>query len=483
MDAVVEFWKELPDYLQWGLLPWLVATAFISFSLKNPGEGRDRFLKIIKKQALQSYYHNKLKGLLNDTAKHFFKDHELLKARRKNRSNNTYSNAGFFNTYTESSYVFLLWLALVYPLLFVMTTWFITSHGGEIGDFKILNDGVSFFQRLTWVAGFSVFILFFWKAVRTSGVKMLIYFAVAVAGAVAFAGAAVGVGAVAVAFAFAGAIAVAGAGAVAVVAVTADYLYDKAKGKSSYLLIYWLFFLVFFVLYLLGIIYYLGTQAGIKTESLSTLIFLGLLPLVNSPFDWASLGVTRSLLYSIVDRVHGGGLAVFWSLFDIVIALALLLGIISASTLMISVANYLFQQGGHYGPILDLNIVFNDLRIDPYNSRYAWMYLIFLSTLIPTFVHLILAAWAVVMWVPAKAHKQLHKKWEENQLQYDFPKFTAVTLYFSVFLPLAVIAPALVLYGLHLVLIQYGYVFIMGESLLDSMEILAHWVNPLMANH
>lgn len=312
-----------------------------------------------------------------------------------------------------------------------------------------------------------------WMGVNTSGLKSLIYFAgalscvfaVAVAGAVAFA------------FAVVGALAVAGFFAVA---VAVNYLYDKPKSKGSQLLLFWFVFFVFFMLYLLGIVYWLGTQEGIDKDVLAILIFLGLLPLVNSPFDWVSLGVTRSLLYSIVDRVHGGVVAVFWSLFDIVIALLLLLGIISASTVVISVANYLFQQGGHYGPIVDLNVIFSDLRHNPYDSRYVWLYLIFLSTLIPTLVHLILAAWAVVMWIPINVHEWLHKHWTKYQFQNDLIKFIAVTLYFSVFLPLAIISPILVLYGLHILFIQEGYVFVIGKTLLDSMDVLAHWVNPLM---
>lgn len=147
-EAIVEVWKELPDTMKWGLLPWLIFTAIIFYELKHKGRGRKRLLKIIKNQTLQNFYLNKLKQMLDYTAKHFFKDHKLIKSRRDSRSSSAYSSAGFFNTYSESSYTLLLRLALLYPLLFLIASWFVTSQGGEIGDFKVFADGVSFFKRL-----------------------------------------------------------------------------------------------------------------------------------------------------------------------------------------------------------------------------------------------------------------------------------------------------------------------------------------------
>ena len=474
MDFITEAWKELPAVMQWAVLPWLAFTISIYFSLKHEGRGRERFLTLIADKTLQKFYRKKLKQWMDYTAKSFFNDKDRMATERKRRlqANNRLANVGFFNTYSEASYAFLLRLALFYPIFFLLITWFFSSHGGEIGDFQILEDGVPFSERLLLVTAYGFVFFFFLKGTKSSGFKALIYYAVAFAVAVA----------VAVAFA------VAGAGAVtfavgSAVAVVFDYLYIKSANKPKHRLFYWLFFFTFFITYLLGIVYWLGLHEGIKIKGLPILIFLGLLPLVNSPFDWISLGITRSLLYSIVDKVHGGVIAFFWSVFDIVIALLLLFGIMASTTAVISFANYLFQQGGHYGPIIDLNLVFNDLQNNPFDSRYTWLYLMFLSTLIPTFVHLMLAAWAVISWIPSKVLKRLSdaKKWKEDQQKYDLPKLLVVTFYHSIFMPVAFFAPALVLYGLHLVLIQQGYVFVIGETLLDSMQSLAHWVNPLSA--
>lgn len=242
----------------------------------------------------------------------------------------------------------------------------------------------------------------------------------------------------------------------------------------------WFLFTLSFLFYFLGIVYWLGTVENIRKEYLPVLLFFGLLPLVNAPFDWVSLGVTRSLLYNITDKVHNGFVAVLWSLFDILIALLLLLGIVVASTIVIAGANHLFQLGGHYEFIIDLNNIFSDLRNNPYDSRYWWLYMIFLSTLVPTIIHLIVAAWAVVMWVPSKILDGMGTGWADDQMKNDFPKLLGTTLYFSVFLPIAVLSPIILLYFFHVMFFQEGYAFVIGETLLDSMEALAMFVDPSM---
>lgn len=540
IEAFTDYWAKLPDGIsKWILLCWFVLAAFVAYSLKSPGKGRERFLKIIEEKSFQNYYHIKLKYLLKFTAINLFHDHKLIKFRRKKLKNETNNYANFSIAYTESSYLFLLPLAFFYPLLFLYLSWLITSHGGELGSFKVLNDGIPLLKRFLFVGGMSLFLFLFWRVKKIS-FKSYLYYAISISGAgifanisgagdnyssviysFAFAKSGIGVGVGAFALILAGILFVASSSGMIEVAiiffvafilvgfgtvfgVSADlvsltgsffvlfyiailitiiaaYMYGKTESNGRYLRLYWwLFFIIFLLLYFFGIIYFLGMQQDNKINGLSVVFFLGLFPLVNSIFDWISLGITRSLLYSIAYRMHGGITAVFWSVLDIGVALLLLLGIISVSTVIISLSNWLFQMSGNYDPVLDLNQIFKDLQ-NPFDSRYMWLYFMFLSTLIPTFIHLILASWAVVMWIPTKILERMHKDWKKKQLQKDFPKFIAVTGYFSVFIPIAVIAPIIILVILHFLLINQGYAVAFGKSLLESMDILAHWVNPLMA--
>src|SRR5262249_58832436 len=110
-------------------------------------------------------------------------------------------------------------------------------------------------------------------------------------------------GAVAVAFAVAVAVAVAGAGAFAVavagavagaVAVAVAILSDIAirNQRQGIFLALYLFAMIILCLGLVPLLSPLETWRLVGP----LLLFLGLLTLINAPFDWASLGLTRALL-------------------------------------------------------------------------------------------------------------------------------------------------------------------------------------------
>lgn len=556
MDTLaVEIWKELPAFLHWAIFPFLTWFLIVFLTLKHEGDGRDSFLFRIKKQSFQKFYFKHLKEWLNYIAKYWFKDHQkILVQRQHNKCQNQkntliLSRWGFFNTYTESSYQFLLQLALLYPLLFLLLSWLFTSQG-KIGSLLVLNDNLPLMKRLLVVVGLFLIALFIKKnGVKSAGSQYWLNIVVVIAGVFAILYitstdsdfAFLGIVAIAFSLTFSGSYAFFFAGfsayatiftlnidandevflvfiatmagavwcaasgsigfgssmAIFLMAAVTDFsqpqllgimiinfatmnIYYHAKFKLNSLKVFWLGFNFIFILYLLGIVYWLGTQEEIKKEGLSVLVFLGLLPIINALFDWISLGITRSLLYSIVDKVHGGVIAFFWSLADIIVALLLMLAIVSASTGMIALANYLFQLGGYHDSIIDLAVMFNDLRENPYTSQYLWLYVMFMSTLIPTLSHLILAAWSSISWIKPSIIKWLTQGWKEDQQKNNLPKLLLATSYYSIFLPIALFAPILVLFLLHILLIQQGYAFVIGENLLDSMEQLARWINPFM---
>ena len=473
---------------------------------------------MIKKQSLQNYYHNKLSDLLDFSSKYFFLDYESLKDSRE--TNLSKKRIIAFFAFTESSYVVLLRLALIYPFLFVLCYWLVTSNSVEIGTLKVFNEDVSFIERLGVVLGLSLIAyslqlhrqserqffkaLLSWVALCIPYVAFDLFLVAgeSIAG-IAILIALTGTSVFLSPFAFTWSLLTAGFivallakngfrnfleivldpyylipyAVIIVFSIGIEFINNFAR-KNIQIISYWFLYFIGIMSYLFAIVYWIGSLEVVQVDVLAILVFLGVLPLVNSPLDWISFGVTRTLLYNIVDEVHSTTKSIIWSFADIIIALLLLIGIISFSTITISFSNYLVQLHNFHGPIIDLNIVFKDLKTNTFDDRYIWMYLMFLSTVLPTLIHLILASWSVIFWIPSKILKRMHKGWEANQFSHDLPKLLATTLYFTLFIPLTILSPLIILYLFHVIFIDWGYVFVIGETLLDSMKALAAYIDP-----
>jgi hypothetical protein len=127
------------------------------------------------------------------------------------------------------------------------------------------------------------------------------------------------------------------------------------------------------------------------------LLFLGLLTLLNAPFDWASLGLTRALLRRGLEL--GGWWPYFLALLD-----ALLAGVIIALlalTMVIGVQAFdaLAVHGGGK-PVLPLTPLFNGLAAHPEAPEYWWIYALLLSTMIPSLVNLVIGGTALTRTAP-----------------------------------------------------------------------------------
>ena len=94
------------------------------------------------------------------------------------------------------------------------------------------------------------------------------------------------------------------------------------------------------------------------------LLFLGWLSLINAPFDWVSLGLTRALLR------RGLELGGWWPY-----ALALV-------------------------DAVPLQPLFNGIATNPTAPEYWWLYALLLSTLIPSLVNLVIGGTSLVRGVP-----------------------------------------------------------------------------------
>jgi hypothetical protein len=176
---------------------------------------------------------------------------------------------------------------------------------------------------------------------------------------------------------------------VVLVVAALDAITTKRRWRGCFLAV----FLVTMILGCLGAARWfpLGPVAG------PLLLFLGLLTLLNAPFDWASLGLTRALLRRGLEL--GGWWPYFLALLD-----ALLAGVIIAMlalTMVIAVQTFdglVNRSGGK--PVLPLTPLFDGLAAHPEAPEYWWIYALLLSTMIPSLVNLVIGGTALTRTAP-----------------------------------------------------------------------------------
>jgi hypothetical protein len=128
------------------------------------------------------------------------------------------------------------------------------------------------------------------------------------------------------------------------------------------------------------------------------MLFLGLLTLINAPYDWASLGLTRALLRRGLER--GGWWPYFFALIDA--ALAAVIITLLAATMVIGVQAFdtvAVHSGG--GPLLPLRELFDGVATRPSEAEYWWLYALLISSMIPSLLNLAIGGVAFVRGVPA----------------------------------------------------------------------------------
>ncbi|MBV8096457.1 MAG: hypothetical protein JO110_25095 [Acetobacteraceae bacterium] len=123
------------------------------------------------------------------------------------------------------------------------------------------------------------------------------------------------------------------------------------------------------------------------------LVFLGLFTLLNAPFDWFSLGLTRALLRRGLEL--GGWWPYGLALVDACLAAAIIA--LLALTMVVGVQAFdaLAVHGGGK-PALPLDPLFNGIAANPTAPEYWWLYALLLSTMIPSLVNLAIGGTSLV---------------------------------------------------------------------------------------
>jgi hypothetical protein len=152
-----------------------------------------------------------------------------------------------------------------------------------------------------------------------------------------------------------------------------------------------------------------GLDSGLEIWKIfgPLLLFLGLLTLLNAPFDWASLGLTRALLRRGLEL--GGWWPYLLALVD-----ACLAGIIIALLALVMVIGVqAFDElavhgGGEKAAVLPLMPLFDGIAKNPAAPEYWWAYALLLSTMIPSLVNLAIGGMALTRGIPWLGWLLLH---------------------------------------------------------------------------
>ena len=121
-------------------------------------------------------------------------------------------------------------------------------------------------------------------------------------------------------------------------------------------------------------------------------LFLGLLTVLNAPFDWLSLGLTRGLLR--LGLAKGGAWPWVLALLDALLA-TLLVGLLSAAMVLgIQAFDALAVRGGG-AAVLPLAPLLDGLKAAPAKPEFWWIYALLGSTLLPSAVNAVVgcASW------------------------------------------------------------------------------------------
>jgi hypothetical protein len=127
------------------------------------------------------------------------------------------------------------------------------------------------------------------------------------------------------------------------------------------------------------------------------LLFLGLLTLLNAPFDWASLGLTRALLR------RGLELGGWWPYLLACVDAALAAVIIALLALTMVIGVQAFDELAVHGggkPVLPLDTLFDGIAKNPAAPEYWWAYALLLSSMIPSLINLIISGMAFTRGIP-----------------------------------------------------------------------------------
>jgi len=334
------------------------------------------------------------------------------------------------NPWTKKSFFFCLRIAFFLPIIAFVWGW-VCGAAGEVGNTTLLPQATIGQRFLFIVLFFFICLSFFQRKKHPDRSPLLISATSAFAGAY--------IGAVGGTFigAFIGAVAFAGAStSVFIVGVSATI----AGGLS-------------------------GTSADTNAM---IVLFLVILPLLNAPINWLSLGLTRGLLQTIGKKRLPEKRILCWSLVDL--AIAIILTVAVSAILVTGIAFFdQFVLKFSNSAIVDLPQRLAELRRNPWSIDHFWFYSLVLPSIQPILMHAIIALMALISWLPSQ-----YRHWMTDPEYFieDRDRRLATKFWFLIVPPFSfIIAPALFIYGLYLLLSWHGD--LLGLGILNMLDGIA----------
>ncbi len=127
------------------------------------------------------------------------------------------------------------------------------------------------------------------------------------------------------------------------------------------------------------------------------ILFLGLLTVLNAPFDWFNVGVTRTLMRRGAHR--GRWYPYLFALFDAVIATLVTVLLAIALILAIQTFGLMEKIGGGKATIV-LGPLIEAFSQNPLSVEYWWIYALLISTMLPSIINLVVASASLLAGVP-----------------------------------------------------------------------------------
>jgi hypothetical protein len=311
-----------------------------------------------------------------------------------------------------------LLLASIYPIVTILMIWAISGHVGKAEAALFLKPDYAAWQRGLVLAGSVSLFIAGAGLQRVKGWKRLVFWVMGIGGFIpaafedygiytvgSFLSMALGI-ALNITYTGAGTYAVCGLGSL--LSIQLGFALFGFAGFSAAAALNWMairyqrqgvFLSVFLVAMIVGCLSAAPLAPSRPAYYMPgpLLLFFGLLTLLNAPFNWASLGLTRALLR------RGLELQSWWPfLLGLVDALfAAVIVALLALTMVIGVQTFdaLGVQGGGKA-VLPLGALFDDISAHPEAPEYWWVYALLLSTMIPSLVNLVIGGTALMRAVP-----------------------------------------------------------------------------------
>jgi len=128
------------------------------------------------------------------------------------------------------------------------------------------------------------------------------------------------------------------------------------------------------------------------------LLFFGLLTLLNAPFDWFCLGLTRFLLRR--GLAAGGWQPFFYALADAILTTGVVIMLALAMIAGVQAFDELAVLGSGEKLLLPLDVLFFNIKEKPWDPANWWVYALLLSTFIPSLANLMIGGCALMRGFP-----------------------------------------------------------------------------------